>query len=69
MLNYPLTQYLAAQHRAELMRDAERDRLAHVATTNSTRRILGQFGQHLYALIHHMSRDAAASPVSSIGQR
>ena len=64
MINYPVTQYLAAQHRDELMREAERDRLARVATgaaDRSARHLLDDFGRWLRALVRRAPHGRPAS--------
>lgn len=40
MLNYRTTQLLAAEHRAELMREAEQERLARAATAGHVSAVL-----------------------------
>lgn len=68
MINYPATQYLAAQHRDELMREAERDRLARVATgaaDRSARHLMSDFGRRLRILVRRAPHGLPASAPTS----
>lgn len=54
MLNYRTTGYLAAHHRNDLQRDAEREQLATEASTTtgySGRHLLASIGQRLASLV------------------
>lgn len=54
MLNYRTTQLLAAEHRAELMREAEQERLVRAATTgrvSATRHALESIQHALFTFV------------------
>jgi hypothetical protein len=69
MINYPVTQDLAAQHRDDLIREAEWDRLAREATgaaDSSARQLLSDFGRRLLALVRRMPHGHPATPPTSV---
>lgn len=65
MLNYPASQYIAASHRDDLLREAQQGRLAREATastTSPTHRLLDGIGRQMAALVRtESSRNAAAA--------
>lgn len=68
MLNYPATQYRAAQHRDDLLHEAERERLVRMATgtaPSATRRTLERLGQHLHAFVQRKVPVAASASTAS----
>jgi len=68
MLNYRTTQVLAAEHRAELMRDAEQYRLARAATAgrvSATRHAWGVLQRALLTLARRTSQRRVAAPADA----
>lgn len=64
MMNVPVTQYLAAQHREELLREAERERLARTATAGATspaHHLLHAFSRHMLMRVRHTAHGNAAT--------
>ena len=64
MFTYPVTQYLAAQHREELLRKAEQERVAQAATasaTSPTHRLLHAFSRQLLTRGRHAALGQAAA--------
>ena len=68
MMTCPANQYLVAQHRDELLREAERDRLAQAALAGApgapslARRTLHELSRQLLTRVRHAAQDRAAAP-------